>query len=86
MKPRLFLLALLATGIALHFMSTYAAFHPGNLILFKFSYFPLCLVLLLLPITLWRMHGDRPLRIAVGGIWVSYIALWVVAIYQAMND
>ncbi len=87
MKPKLLLLALLAIGALLHFVTQYGAFHPAApRLVFEISYVALCLVVLLIPVVLWRMRGDRPFRIAVGAIWVSYLFLWGVAVYQTMTD
>jgi len=81
------LLALLGLGILLHFATGYAAFHPSvpdRIVSISFTV--LGLVVLLIPVVLWRMRGDPPLRIVVGAIWLTYLFLWGVAVYQMMND
>jgi hypothetical protein len=83
--PRVFLLVLVATGAALHFVAVSAAFRPTSWVTTSAIVLHIAYVFMV-PVALWKMAEERSLRIFVLGVWVAYIAFLSVRTYQFLAD
>jgi hypothetical protein len=84
-RSKALLLGLTTIGVLLYFFTAYTAFHP-HLLIARIAVDLLVLYLVAVPIVLWRMHGERLLRILLGGIWLVYVLLLCFGAWSMMQD
>lgn len=80
-KSRLFLLVLLIAGILIVTAMVYVAYRPVDLfskVVFSVNF----IFLVVVPFALWRVRGERFLKVAVFCTWAAYLVLWCVGIYR----
>ncbi len=84
-KSRLILLALLVAGIVIETSTIYFSYHPlspfGNPAIVLDIIF-----LVVAPVVVWRMQGERLLRALVILTWVAYLTMWCIGIYRMYLD
>jgi hypothetical protein len=73
---------LLFIGIVLAILTVYGSFHPSSWVTT-----PAMLVflgyLIIIPFLLWFIKGQLILRVVVGSMWVIYVTMWLLALYEA---
>jgi drug/metabolite transporter (DMT)-like permease len=65
---------IVSVGIALHYIATYYAFHTKTT-LASFVNYSHIIYIILVPIVLLFLRGERRWRLTVFGIWVGYVGL-----------
>jgi len=74
MKTRVACVLIVFIGIILTKVATYYAFHPKSQFASFVNYSHIAF-LLLVPIALFFLRGERPWRVAVFGIWLAYVGV-----------
>jgi len=84
-KPRIVLLALIVLGILLEIGAIHGAYHSEsqfwNTVEALFFVF-----LIVVPILVWRMSGERPLRVVLICTWAVYVILLCRGVYLVLTD
>jgi hypothetical protein len=84
-KPRLVLLTLLAVGILLEVATIYGGYHPLSKVGNSAITFHI-IFLLVVPVVVWRIHGERLLRTVLICSWAAYLVMWCLGIYRMYRD